>query len=70
MAKSAGARRDPQVEDVGLHALVGAGGSKVAASRALRAREVSRPTAAQLTEAERTVVLQRAHRSGNSPVAS
>ena len=67
MAKSAGRRRDPQVEDVGL---VGAGASKVAASRALRAREVSRPTAAQLAAAERTVVVQRAYRSGNSPVPS
>ena len=70
MAKSAGPRGDPQVEDVGLHVLVAAGGSKLNASRALRAREVSRPTVAQLAEAEGTVVLQRAHRSGNSPVPS
>ena len=70
MTKSAGPRRDPQVEDVGLHVLVAAGASKLDASRALRAREVSHPTAAQLAEAERTVVLQRAHRSGNSPVPS
>ena len=70
MSKSGGAQREPQAEDVGLHALVAGGGSRVSLSAALRAREVSPPGDEQLAEAERTVVVRRAHRPGSSPVRS
>jgi hypothetical protein len=45
--------------DSTLRNLVGAGRSKVSRSAAMRARDVARPSEADLAEAERTVVLRR-----------
>lgn len=45
--------------DRGLRGLVGAGSSQVSLDAALRARDASRPSAADLAEAERRVVLIR-----------
>lgn len=60
MAKSAG--QHESAPDEALRGIVGAGGSRVGTGGATRAREVSAPTAADLAQAERTVVLRRAHR--------
>lgn len=46
-----------------LHGIVGSGGSRVGDGPAMRAREVSAPTADDLAAAERAVVLRRAHRT-------
>ena len=45
-----------------LDHLAGGGGSRTGEAGATRAREVSRPTPADLARAERTVVLKRAYR--------
>lgn len=45
----------------GLRDLVGAGRSQLGVSGALRARDVNRPTEADLAEAERDVVIVRRH---------
>lgn len=57
--KSGGSRRPPH----DLEHLVGGGGSRTGEAGATRAREVSRPTAADLARAEREVVLKRAYRA-------
>jgi hypothetical protein len=44
-----------------LRDLVGAGPSQVGVSRALRARDVNRPTEADIAAAEREVMLVRRH---------
>ena len=43
----------------GLAGLIGSGPTRVGSAVAARIREVSRPTAADLAEAERTLVLRR-----------
>ena len=53
-----------------LQGIVGAGGSRVSSDAATRAREVSAPTAEELEQAERSVVLRRAYRSGSTPERS
>jgi hypothetical protein len=60
-AKAARARRKGRPADGGLRDIVGAGHSQVGVSGALRARDVNRPTEADLAEAERDVVIVRRH---------
>ena len=50
-----------------LQGIVGAGGSRVSLDAATRAREVSAPSAQDLLDAEREVVLRRAYRQGRTP---
>ena len=55
-------QRDPRdTAERGLRDLVGAGSSQVGVSGALRARDVNRPTADDLAEAERDTVIVRRH---------
>ncbi len=53
------AQRPSQSAERGLRELVGAGPSQLSLSRALRARDLNRPTDAELAEAEREVVVTR-----------
>ena len=58
-ASDPGGTRDPA--ERGMRDLVGAGHSQVGVDGALRARDVNRPSAADLAEAERTVTIVRRH---------
>ena len=60
--KSSGSRRAPH----DLEHLAGGGSSRTGEAGAMRAREVSRPTPADLARAEREVVLKRAYRPPSS----
>lgn len=62
MTESRRRGRSSQPEDLGagLAGLVGGGPSRVGTWGAARARDVSRPTAAELARAERDVVIRRA----------
>jgi hypothetical protein len=62
-AKPARKRRAPRESSVdrGLRDLVGAGNSQLGVDGALRARDVNRPTAEELAQAERDVVIVRRH---------
>lgn len=50
-----------------LQGIVGASRSRVSLDAATRAREVSAPSAQDLLDAEREVVLRRAYRQGRTP---
>ena len=58
-ASDPGGTRDPA--ERGMRDLVGAGHSQVGVDGALRARDVNRPSAEDLAEAERTVTIVRRH---------
>lgn len=60
-AKPRPPRRRPDAAERGLRGLVGAGPSHLGVSGALRGRDVNRPTAADLAEAERDVVIVHRH---------
>ena len=53
------AQRPSQPNERGLRELVGAGPSQLSPGRALRGRDVNRPTEDELAEAEREVVVVR-----------
>jgi hypothetical protein len=53
--------RKRSARDGGLHDIVGAGRSQLGVSGALRGRDVNRPTASDLAEAERGLVIVRRH---------
>jgi hypothetical protein len=57
MSKSSSRRAQPA--ERGLRDLIGAGPSQLGVSRALRARELNRPSEQDLAEAERDVVITR-----------
>lgn len=58
-ASDPGGTRDPA--ERGMRDIVGAGHSQVGVDGALRARDVNRPSAEDLAEAERTVTVVRRH---------
>ncbi|MEX5708890.1 hypothetical protein AB1484_11420 [Parafrankia sp. FMc6] len=60
-------RDDQHRADAMLRGLVGAGRSRLSLSAAMRARDVSRPTEADLAWAEQAVVLRHAHPAPAGP---
>jgi hypothetical protein len=59
-AQSPGSRDDEHPDDRALDRLADRGPSRVGVDGALRARDVSRPTPAQLAKAQRGITIRRA----------
>lgn len=51
-----------------MHGLTGSGSSRVGVQGAMRARDVSRPSAEDIAEAERTVIVQHGRPVDDEPV--